>query len=293
MKEPAVKAAWAAVDTLSARSIILRRNVPLRGEVKKATICITGLGFYELTFNGRKVGDSEFAPLWSDYGKTVFYNTYEINTPLSSVSSAPTLCIQVLLGNGFYNEQGKRYAKMKISFGPPTLLFRMHIEYANGQQEDIVSDQSWQWALSPITFNSIYGGEDYDARLEGAGTWHPVVVQEAPRGMLRPQVAEPVKIMERFGVKDTIRKDSILVLDMGQNLAGFPEIIVQGRAGQRLKLTPGETLTPQGLVNQKQTGRPHYYTYILKGSLPPSDWRGNPSVQQASSSRGRLEGAEA
>ena len=292
LKEPAVKAAWAAVDTLSARSIILRRNVLLRGEVKKATVCMTGLGFYELTLNGRKVGDSEFAPLWSDYGKTVFYNTYEINTPLSSVSSAPTLCIQVLLGNGFYNEQGKRYAKMKISFGPPTLLFRMHIEYANGQQEDIVSDQSWQWALSPITFNSIYGGEDYDARLEGAGTWHPVVVQEAPRGVLRPQVAEPVKIMERFGVKDTIRKDSILVLDMGQNLAGFPEIIVQGRAGQRLKLTPGETLTPQGLVNQKQTGRPHYYTYILKGSLPPSDWRGNPSVQQASPSRGRLEGAE-
>jgi hypothetical protein len=79
--------------------------------------------------------------------------------------------------------------------------------------------------------------------------------------------------MERYGVKDTLRKDSVLVLDMGQNLSGFPEITVCGKAGQRLKLTPGETLTKEGLVNQKQTGRPHFYTYILRG-IPhtPETW---------------------
>ena len=71
--------------------------------------------------------------------------------------------------------------------------------------------------------------------------------------------------MERYSVRDTIRKDSVLVLDMGQNLAGFPEITVKGQRGQQVKITPGETLTQEGLVNQKQTGRPHYYTYILKG----------------------------
>ncbi len=269
LKEPQVKQAWAAVDTLSDRSICLRKDVPLKGKMRKATIHIVGLGFYELTLNGKKVGDAEFAPLWSDYDKSIYYNTYTINTPLSSVSS---LGIQVLLGNGFYNEQGKRYAKMKIAFGPPTLLFRMHLVYEDGREEDVVSDASWQWALSPITFNSIYGGEDYNARMErhlaNDKSWKPVVVQEAPKGHLRKQIAHPVKLMERYGVKDTIRHDSVLVLDMGQNLAGFPEITAQGKAGQRLKLVPGETLTKEGLVNQKQTGRPHYYTYILKGGGP-------------------------
>ena len=271
LKEPQVKQAWAAVDTLSDRSICLRKDVPLKGKVRKATIHIVGLGFYELTLNGRKVGDAEFAPLWSDYDKSIYYNTYTINAPLSlaSSSSLSSLSIQVLLGNGFYNEQGRRYAKMKIAFGPPTLLFRMRLEYENGQQENVVSDASWQWALSPITFNSIYGGEDYDARMEehlaSDKCWKPVVIQEAPKGQLRKQIAHPVKIMERYGVKDTIRYDSVLVLDMGQNLAGFPEITVQGKAGQCLKLTPGETLTKEELVNQKQTGRPHYYTYTLKG----------------------------
>ena len=265
LKEPAVKAAWAAVDTLSSKSIYLRRDIRLKGNIKQATVYIAGLGFYEFTINGKKVGDSEFAPLWSDYDKSIFYNEYDVTAMLHKKNE-----LQVLLGNGFYNEQGKRYAKMKISFGPPTLLFRLHIAYKNGKTEDIVSDDQWQWSLSPITFNSIYGGEDYDARLEGTwkkedGRWKPAVIQKAPRGILRKQIAEPVKIMERYGVKDTVRKDSILVLDIGQNLAGFPEITVQGQRGEWIRITPGETLTKEGLVNQKQTGRPHYYTYTLKG----------------------------
>ena len=272
LKEAAVKAAWAAVDTLSGRSIFLRKDIRLKGkDIRQATVHICGLGFYELAIDGRKVGDAVFAPHWSDYDKTVFYNTYDVTDYLGS-SRRHTL--SVLLGNGFYNEQGRRYAKMKIAFGPPTLLFRLHLEYQNGQTEDIVSDASWQWAYSPITFNSIYGGEDYDARREELltsskrkGMWQPAVLQEAPRGELRRQIAEPVKIMERYAVRDTVRHDSLLVLDMGQNLSGFPEITVCGQRGQRLKLTPGETLTKDGLVNQKQTGRPHYYIYTLRGSL--------------------------
>ncbi len=279
LKEPPVKEAWAAVDTLAYRSIYLKRDITLKGNVRQATAYICGLGFYELSINGRKIGDSEFAPLWSDYDKSVFYNTYDVTEWLMTRREMhtnrlyPHYDLQVLLGNGFYCEPGLRYAKMKIAFGPPTLLFRLHIVYEDGTEENVVSDNQWQWTLSPITFNSIYGGEDYDARLEEPtpnpstreGSWLPVVIQEAPKGVLRKQIAEPVKIMERFGVKDTVRKDSVLVLDMGQNLSGFPEITVEGKRGQWIKLTPGETLTKEGLVNQKQTGRPHYYTYILKG----------------------------
>ena len=286
LKEPAVKTAWANIHPLADRSIYVRKDITLRGKILKADVFICGLGFYELTVNGKKIGDSEFAPLWSDYDKSVFYNVYDVTSHLSLVTShlsplqegAGEASIQVLLGNGFYCEPGRRYAKMKIAFGPPTLLFRMHIEYADGTQEDVVSDASWQWTESPVVFNSIYGGEDYDARLsplqEGPGEascrgesgWRPVVIQEPPHGVLRRQIAEPVKIMERIGVRDTVRKDSVLVLDMGQNLSGFPEITVQGKSGQWLRLTPGETLTKEGLVNQRQTGRPHYYTYIMSGN---------------------------
>ena len=267
LKDPAVKAAWSAVDTLSRRSIILRRSFRPYKKVNKAELRICGLGFYELTINGRKIGDSEFAPLWSDYDKSVFFNTYDVTNLLTDEDNE----IRVLLGNGVYNEQGGRYHKMKISFGPPTLCFLLYVTYEDDLRERLISDEKWEWALSPITFNSLYGGEDYDARFE-VKDWHPVVVQEAPKGQLRPQIANPVKIMERFPVKQVMKQqgDTLLVLDMGQNLSGYPEITVEGKAGQRLKLTPGETLNDEGLVNQKQTGRPHYYVYTLKGGQTES-----------------------
>ena len=254
------KSLWAKADTLSRRSIILRRSFKPWKTIKKAELRICGLGFYELTINNKKVGDAEFAPLWSDYDKSIFYNLYDVTSYLQLGDNE----IRVLLGNGFYNEQGGRYHKLRISFGPPTLKFFLYVIYEDGMRERLLSDENWEWAPSPIVFNSIYGGEDYDARIEPTD-WRPVVIQEAPKGLLRKQIAKPVKIMEQFPVKKTLRKDSLMVLDMGQNLAGYPEITVSGKCGQYLKITPAETLTPEGLCNQKQTGRPHYYTYILKG----------------------------
>ena len=254
------KSLWAKADTLSRRSIILRRSFKPWKTIKKAELRICGLGFYELTINNQKVGDSEFAPLWSDYDKSIFYNLYDVTNYLQLGDNE----IRVLLGNGFYNEQGGRYHKLRISFGPPTLRFFLYVIYEDGMRERLLSDENWEWSPSPIVFNSIYGGEDYDARIEPTD-WKPVVIQKAPKGLLRKQIAKPVKIMEQFPVKKTLRKDSLMVLDMGQNLAGYPEITVSGKPGQYLKITPSETLTPEGLCNQKQTGRPHYYTYILKG----------------------------
>lgn len=254
------KELWAKADTLSRRSIILRRSFKPWKTIKKAELRICGLGFYELTINNKKVGDAEFAPLWSDYDKSIFYNLYDVTSYLQLGYNE----IRVLLGNGFYNEQGGRYHKLRISFGPPTLKFFLYVIYEDGMRERLLSDENWEWAPSPIVFNSIYGGEDYDARIEPTD-WKPVVIQEAPKGLLRKQIAKPVKIMEQFPVKKTLRKDSVMVLDMGQNLAGYPDITVSGKPGQYLKITPAETLTPEGLCNQKQTGRPHYYTYILKG----------------------------
>ncbi|WP_390597998.1 glycoside hydrolase family 78 protein [Bacteroides sp. f07] len=310
LKKPEVKAAWEAVDTLAKKSIYLRRTFLLddtektkihksRDEfwnksgnksgkkIAEATAYVCGLGFYEFYLNGKKVGNSEFAPLWSDYDKSVYYNTYDVTEQLRYGENA----VGILLGNGFYNVQGGRYRKLQISFGPPTLLFELVINYEDGTRTIVRSDNEWKYDLSPVTFNCIYGGEDYDARREQKGWnqtgfddshWRPVVMQEAPKGVLRPQMAPPVKIMERYDTQKVSKLDteqvaaaskstkrtvdpSALVLDMGQNLAGFPEITVRGKRGQKITLLVAEALTDEGACNQRQTGRQHYYEYTLKG----------------------------
>lgn len=282
-RDPVKKAAWEAADPLSRQSILLRREFRTTRKIAAAYAYISGLGHYELSLNGQKLGaDQEFAPLWSDYDKTVYYNVFDVTSLLRSENA-----VGVLLGNGFYNVQGGRYRKLLVSFGPPTLLFRLHVEYTDGSSEDIRSDASWRYAPSPVIYNDIYGGEDYDARLEQPGwdrpgfddgAWLPVVVQEPPRGILRPQSAPPVRIRERYSVRDRwdriqpaapkqrIPEDvKVIVLDMGQNLAGFPEIRIRGAAGKTVRLTVGEALSADSLVSQSQSGGPHFYEYTLRG----------------------------
>lgn len=286
-KQDTFKLKWQDVDSLSARSIIVKKDFQTKGKIAKAVVDVSGLGHYELTINGQKVGDSEFAPLWSEYDKTVYYNRYDVTELLRKGQNR----LETLLGNGMFNVQrGSRYSKLQQSFGPPQLLLRLVISYKNGKQQIIESCGSWQWCLSPITFNSIYGGESYDATLESPqekDAWKPVVYTEGPKGTLRLQTAPPVKIMERYDVKswNYIFPDSIeaaskatkrtiqrgaFVCDMGQNLSGFPEITVSGQPGQKITLLVSEKLTPQGACDQRQTGRQHYYEYTIGNHHHPT-----------------------
>ncbi len=268
---------WQQTHPLSKQSIYLRKEVTVEKKVANAVIYISGLGHYELTLNGKRVGDAQFDPLWSDYDKTIYYSAYDVTEQLKKKNA-----IGVLLGNGFFNQQGGRYVKMQVSFGPPTLLLRMDITYTDGTREVVCSDESWKYANSPLTFNDMYGGEDYDAQLEQPGwdtpkfddaEWQPVVVQTPPEGQLKPQTTDPVKIMETYAPQSVALKRSViqekvnnvLVFDMGQNLSGFPRVTVKGKKGDVIRLTVAENVHEDGTVNQSQSGSPYYYTYTLKG----------------------------
>lgn len=295
-KKDSFKTKWADVDTLSAKSIILRKGFDTgRKRITDAVVYVCGLGHYRLNINGATVGDAEFAPVWSEYDKTVYYNVFDVTDLITAGGNA----VSVLLGNGMFNVQRMgRYSKLQTSFGPPQMLLRLEINYADGTRQVIKSGGDWKYSLSPITFNSIYGGESYDARLEQQGCckagfddsgWRNAVVTEGPKGRLTPQTVQPVRIMERYGIKSwkPIPADSLataskstkreihpsaFVADMGQNLAGFPEITVSGKRGQKVTLIVAEKLTRQGACDQRQTGRQHYYEYTLKGDGTDETW---------------------
>lgn len=260
---------WQNTHPLSRRSIYLRKDFSIDKKIKDAIIYISGLGHYELSLNDERLGDSQFDPMWSDYDKTIYYNAYDITDLLQRDNA-----IGVLLGNGFFNQQGGRYVKMQVSFGPPTLLFKLHITYEDGTSREIASDESWKYSLSPLVFNDMYGGEDYDARLEQKGwdsygfnesDWHPVVVQSAPDGRLTPQTTASIKIMETYTPKSVKKVGDAHVFDMGQNLSGFPRIKLSGKSGDKVRLTVGERIHEDGTVNQSQSGSPYYYEYTLRG----------------------------
>ena len=295
-KKDYFKEKWNPVDSLSAKSIILRKEFSNHGKtITDAVAYVSGMGHYEMRINGEKVGDSEFAPLWSEYSKTIYYNTYDVTSMMRSGDNA----VSMLLGNGFFNVQrGSRYSKLMTSFGAPQMIMRIVVNYSDGTSQTIVSNPSWKYSLSPITFNSIYGGESYDARLVQQGFDKPgfddskwkcaIEGRDTNMGELVAQTAQPVKIMERFGIKswqylpaDSVASASLktkravsphtFIADMGQNLAGFPEISVKGKPGQKVTMLVAENLNKQGVCDQRQTGRQHYYEYTI-GSDTTETW---------------------
>lgn len=248
-----------------------RKEFSVEKKIEKALAFVCGLGHYELYINGSKAGDRFLSPGWTDYRKTCLYNTYDVTEYLTSGPNA----IAAIVGNGFYNVNRERYRKLVIAYGAPKMILYLKILYNDGTSETITSDESWRTSPSPITFSSIYGGEDYDARLEQEGwnkpgfdalSWNSAIPVREPAGILRPESDYPVKVMETINHKTiTQRNDSIYIYDFGQNASGIIRIRVHGEKGKQIRFLPGELLGEDSLVTQQATGSPYIFSYTLKG----------------------------
>lgn len=250
---------------------LFRKEFVAGKAITRATAYISGLGQYEMTVNNQKVGESFLAPGWTWYDKRYLYNTYDITNLLIKGNNA----VGVIVGNGFFNINRERYFKLAIAFGMPKLLCKIQVEYADGTQDVIVSGSDWKTAPSPVTYTSIYGGEDYDARLEQQGwdspgfndaQWKNALLVKAPLGKAEAEKDYPVQINHDIDVRTILKpKPGIRVYDFGQNAAGIVTLKVKGKKGQSVKLTPAELLGDDQLANQRNTGKAYYLTYTLKG----------------------------
>ncbi|MCW9705263.1 family 78 glycoside hydrolase catalytic domain [Fodinibius salsisoli] len=240
--------------------------------VKEALLFISGLGHYEARLNGQKIGDRFLAPGWTDYQETVFYNTYDLTDQLSQGENV----LGATVGNGFHNVNRERYRKLVINYGMPRMISRLKIVFEDGSVRNIVTDSGWKTSPSPITYSSIYGGENYDARLEQPGwdspdfntdeDWKSALALDAPGGQLEAQINYPVKIMDTLEVKRILEPEpGKYIYDFGQNASGIMQLEVKGKKGEEVILRPAELLSDEGLANQDATGSPHYYKYTLKG----------------------------
>lgn len=250
---------------------LFRKEFTANKKIIAAYAFVSGLGQYDMTINGKKAGNGFLTPGWTYYDKTCLYNVLNITQLLNQGNNT----IGVVVGNGFYNINRERYFKMTDAFGMPKLICRIRIIYADGTDANVVSDNTWATAPSPITFSSIYGGEDYDARLEQQGWdknsfndkhWKKAELVKAPTGRLLADPDYPVAVMDSFKVKKISEpKPSVYVYDFGQNASGIVELKVKGRKGQTVKLIPAEILTHDKLANQEATGSPYSFSYTLKG----------------------------
>lgn len=263
---------------------LFRRAVTLTRNPVQAMLFVTGLGQYEIRLNGRGVTRDLLTPGWTDYRKTISYNTYEVSSLLHPGENV----IGALLGNGMFNvpETPGRYEKFTGSMGQPKLLLELHLTYADGSREVIASDALWRTLPGPITFSNIYGGEDVDARLEPAGwdasgfddaRWKPATVVESPGGQLVPEETPPIRAATHYpGRLLSSPRTGVRVYDLQQNFAGWPVLTASGPAGSVVRLLPGELLNADGTVSQHSFNAspkdPLLFAYKLRGTGKSESW---------------------
>ena len=261
-------------DKISFNNIlpVFRKSFKVDKKIKQAFAYVAGLGHFEFYVNGQKIGDHFLDAGWTNYEKEAQYVGFDITTQMQKGENT----LGVALGNGFYfiPPVKNRYRKLKTMFDFPKMICVVKIIYTDGTFEYVVSDNSWKTAKSAVTFSSIYGGEDYDARLEQAdwnkpgfndAKWNSVLLTTGPP-KLSAQKQEPLKVFETFEAKQIaeISKEKS-TYDLSQNFSGIISLKVKGHAGDTIKIYPAELLNKDFTANQKASGRPYYFQYILKG----------------------------
>lgn len=235
---------------------LLRRDFTLTKDIAEATAYICGLGLFELSINGKLADDTLLNPCNTQYNKTVLYRAFDIASLLTKGENA----VGVELGNGFYNERGGVWnwngAQWKDD---PKALVNILVRYTDGSEELIVSDESWSATTDgPITFNSIYYGESYDARLEKEGwnkpgyngDWSKAALAAAPEGKLVCQIEDPMRrtaSMAPLSIKKLT--GGSYVVTSPEYVTGWAEIKMKGlSAGDEITVTYAEKKNSNGTV---------------------------------------------
>jgi alpha-L-rhamnosidase len=278
---------------------MLRKSFSIKKKPVSAKAYVTGLGYFELYMNGKKVGNDVLVPNQTNYGKRpglinnpiplednfkeykVMYMCYDLKDYLKDGENV----IGAILGNGFYNAP----INWTESYGTPRFIGQVYIKYSDGSEDVIVSDPTWKAAKSPIIMDLIFDGEHYDARKEQEGwssagfddsKWENVVLRKTPEGQMRAHMGIPDRVMEVIHpVKIEKTGEGSFNVDFGQEISGWVHLKgINGKSGQKIDIkyvhqTPSgdNSYTLKGSGNESYAAR---FTWFAFRNIAISGWTG-------------------
>ena len=223
---------------------LLRKEFAVSKKLKRATAYISGLGYYELSANGKKISDHVLDPAMTDFQRRVFYVAHDVTQELRMGQNT----LGVMLGRGFYGHLSNdawNFDKA-LTLGQPKMILRLSLLFEDGQTQDVVSDLSWKVAGGPIIYDCPRRGEIYDAQAEKPGwdkpgfndtTWASAAPAPSHDGKLSAQMLPPIRQTRIISpVKISEPQPGVFVYDLGENIAGWARIKLRGPKGTRVLL---------------------------------------------------------
>ena len=200
--------------------------------VAKAVLHISGVGFYEASLNGSKIGDKVLDPPPTCYDKHVMYSTYDISSMLKQGPNT----LKVLVGHGWYDVRAT--ASWNFTVAPwrdfPRMIAQLELTYADGTSETVVSDKSWRQVESPVGFDCIREAEVIGAHHPlqpdfAAKNLHAAEVSP-PRGRLVSENCAPSRVVRTIAPTSIhALPDNTYVVAFPENFAGWIRMNVRGQ----------------------------------------------------------------
>ena len=235
-------------------AVYLRKELEINKPVKRAMIYFCGLGFSELSIDGQKVGAYLMAPGFTSYDKRTQYMVYDVTRELSAQG---LIGLGVTLVDGWYGlgkDPWVHKFETNVYVDKPKLLLNLHIEYIDGTDSTIVSDESWRWSGGPITFSWI-AQEDIDLTKVNSGwdkagyndmSWNPVKIMNGPAGTLVRQKEQPCRVIDEIHPVSMNYDPSTNTckFDFSSELSGMIRFRTKGKKGQTItiKTIPLDTI---------------------------------------------------
>ena len=239
---------------------VFRKSLSIRKGLLSARLSLSAHGVYEAEINGRPVTADRFMPGLTSYYSRIQKQIYDVTVLLHEGENL----WQTTVGDGWWrwnNNFGSRLAM----WGELVLC------YADGATETVGTDENMFVGVGPIIRTDLMAGETYDARIEPHDWQKAVLCTEHTEGELIENQSVPVREHERL--VGTPMRDAAgrLVIDFGQNLAGYVSMTLRStKPGQTVHIKHGEGLDREGKFSTANCdgGRKEFQeiTYICKGA---------------------------
>ncbi|MGO4596222.1 family 78 glycoside hydrolase catalytic domain [Terrabacter sp. 2RAF25] len=233
---------------------LLRFEFDVERPVVSARLHATAQGLYEAFVNGRRVGDAELTPGYTQYDERLQVQTYDLTGALTHGRNA----LGVLLADGWFRGQ-TGVTRAADQWGARlALLAQLHLTHDDGTVTVLGTGDGWRSSLGHVVAADLIAGEQWDLnrlprgwtspRFDDAG-WDDVIVVDHGFGGLVDSPAPPVRgVEEMVPVSVNRLPDGRQVVDLGQNINGWVRLRNLGPAGTTTTLTHGERLDAEGDV---------------------------------------------
>ena len=223
-------------------------------DIEKTYLVISGLGYYDFTINNKKIDETYFKPVVTNYDvrkhpeyeelltggrQTVTYETYDVTSLLKTGENV----LDVMVAGGFYHNKDQACV-VDVSFAEPKLYFELQFK----NREKICSDESCLVG-NTSAFSTLFKGD----RVDFAGaqeSMHAASIAKKPtgqpvwHGLPNDRVQERIKPQRicKLSEKETL-------YDFGKNHSGTVSFKAIGNKGEKILVKFAEILNDDGTAN--------------------------------------------